>query len=360
MCSQRLFPLNLCISLGLPKQQWCHIAPVPAYRILHLRHRHLIIVCQLLSHYFPPSQSHQSSRNPLQPPLLQGTRKVNGSLWLAWNYLTRNNLETVRHLRKVKCKSSCHWMPLIGTCSTTIAPHLQPQLVMRTASTALFRPRLCVGTELSPNFSEDITTTFLQVATATTPPPLIKLKSTVFQGPDEEWHTKNMHNTYLPEKDPLFQYIAIKNSLCPSAVTRVNQERPTLGLDIRVTSTVTQGKSQAKVINVKAQSRAKVLVGDVIVKVNGTTIASEDGTLLPDKSLHDVVHAIKNSLTDQILTMDVLWSYQLGYRVHTGTSAGSVVASVALTSTNRLSTYGQGAGLKSTGLDDNDNNENDN
>jgi hypothetical protein len=47
-----------------------------------------------------------------------------------------------------------------------------------------------------------------------------KLKKTVFSGRDDEGeHDKKMHNTYLPETDPLYHYpLYIRYSFCSSAM----------------------------------------------------------------------------------------------------------------------------------------------
>ena len=64
----------------------------------------------------------------------------------------------------------------------------------------------------------------------------------------------------------------------------------TLGLDINGTHTM--GKFQAKIVSIASQSSTKVLVGNVILKVDGVTVASDDGALLNDGTIDHILAAI--------------------------------------------------------------------
>jgi hypothetical protein len=88
---------------------------------------------------------------------------------------------------------------------------------------------------------------------------------------------------------------------------------PTLGLVIREIPTTEPGKFQAKISSIPPQSSAMVLVGDVIVKVNGVTVASDDSTLLDGEKIDDVETRIRQSPKGQILEFDVLQQYRLGH-----------------------------------------------
>jgi C-terminal processing protease CtpA/Prc len=102
----------------------------------------------------------------------------------------------------------------------------------------------------------------------------------------------------------------------------------TLGLVIKRTATTKPVKFQAKIGSIAPQSIAKVLVGDVVVKVNGVTVASDDGTLLHGGTIHHVVTAIKQSPKGQILEMDVLREYS------SGRSTSATMASVTYGNSN--------------------------
>lgn len=169
-----------------------------------------------------------------------------------------------------------------------------------------------------------------------------RLMSTLFSGPNEEKHAKTMHDTYLPGRDPLFGYKSIVHSV-PVPWMRIDSDpRKKLTLGVRFQEVGTeQGNLQAKIIAVDPRARAKVRVGDVIVKVNSTTFASDNGVLLTGKTASDIVAAINQSPKDQIMTMDVLRPYRSRHVV-------------VLARDSRLPTTGEAvANWKTTGLDTN-------
>jgi C-terminal processing protease CtpA/Prc len=71
-----------------------------------------------------------------------------------------------------------------------------------------------------------------------------------------------------------------------------------------------QDEIKARILSVKPESRAKVLVGDIVVKVNGITLASDEGILLKGKKFSDVVEAINDCPKNKIVTMDVVRPYR--------------------------------------------------
>jgi hypothetical protein len=126
------------------------------------------------------------------------------------------------------------------------------------------------------------------------------------------------------------------------------------------------GKFQAKIVNIAQQSSAKVLLGDVILKVNGVTVASDDGALLNGGTLDDVLTAIRQSPKRQILKFDVLREYSSGRRVSTmsallvtRTAQDYANSNDEIHATKNDNGQGRGssnavAGLKITGLNDSD------
>jgi hypothetical protein len=66
------------------------------------------------------------------------------------------------------------------------------------------------------------------------------------------------------------------------------------------------GKFQAKIVSLASQSSTKVLVGNVILKVNGVTVASDDGTLFNDGIIDHILTSTRQSPKRQILKFDVL------------------------------------------------------
>jgi hypothetical protein len=96
------------------------------------------------------------------------------------------------------------------------------------------------------------------------------------------------------------------------------------------------GKFQAKIESIASQSSTKVLlVGDVILKVNGVTVASDDGTLLNDGTIDHILTAIRQSPKWQILKFDVLREYSLGRSV-SAMSASSANAQDCVNSNDQI------------------------
>jgi hypothetical protein len=150
-----------------------------------------------------------------------------------------------------------------------------------------------------------------------------KLKKTMFNVKDESesQHDRIMHNTYLPNIDPQYKYVAVIHSVPVPWVTRPVDGELTLGLDIQPEKLGKQ--TIAKIIRVKPESRAKVLVGNIIVKVNDEILASNKATLLPGKGFNQVLQAVKSSPKTSILKMDVCHSYTNDWLVR-HTSRGRV------------------------------------
>lgn len=195
------------------------------------------------------------------------------------------------------------------------------------------------------------------------------LKCTVFnESEEEEELAKTMHNTYLPKLDPLFSYV-FKICSFPVPWTTKDLANPNLNaqnctMRIHLTtekeaSMGSDGQFRTKVVvkSVDKGSRAIVLVGDIIVAVNGRAVASDDGSLLPETNFKDVISAIKDSPTYAIPSIDVLRKYSSGRTARIGTfsnyndttttpssSINSIVGSGA-----QLSAPASG-GLETTGL----------
>jgi hypothetical protein len=157
------------------------------------------------------------------------------------------------------------------------------------------------------------------------------LKCTVFnESEEEEELAKTMHNTYLPKLDPLFSYV-FKICSVPVPWTTKDLANPNLNAQnctMRIHRTTekeasmgSDGQFRTKVVvkSVDKGSRAIVLVGDIIVAVNGRAVASDDGSLLPETNFKDVISAIKDSPTYAIPTMDVLRKYSSGRTARIGT-----------------------------------------
>ena len=187
-----------------------------------------------------------------------------------------------------------------------------------------------------------------------------KSMCTMFDELGEEGHANNMYKTYLPETDPLFSYSSIVHAVPVPWLRTSNHETLTLGLGvINKAATTKPGKFQATIGSIAPQSIAKVLEGDVIVKVNGVTVASDDGTLLHGGTIHDVVTAIKQSPKGQILEMDVLREYSAGRSISAtmasvtyGNSNDQIHASTDRHNDGRRLSSNAVVGFKTTGLDD--------
>ncbi len=153
-----------------------------------------------------------------------------------------------------------------------------------------------------------------------------KVKYTVFNESEEEKElAKTMHNMYLPKLDPLFSYVSnIYLVIVPwmtMDLANPNLDAQNCTMQIHLTtekeaSMGSNGQSRTKVMvkSVNKGSRAKVLVGDIIMAVNGGAITSDDGSLLPETNFKDVISAIKDSPTYEIPTMDVLQKYSSSYQ----------------------------------------------
>jgi hypothetical protein len=140
-----------------------------------------------------------------------------------------------------------------------------------------------------------------------------KLMSTMFDEPGEEWHFDNMYKTYLPGTDPLFSYYSIIPSVpVPWLTISSRDEMPTLGLGISKRPTTEPGKFQLKISSIAPQSSAKVLVGNVILKVNGVAVASDDGTLFNGETIDHVTSKIRQTPYGQIMDFAVLREYRFG------------------------------------------------
>jgi hypothetical protein len=199
-----------------------------------------------------------------------------------------------------------------------------------------------------------------------------KLLSTMFDEPGEEWHADNAHKTCLPDADPLFSFSSIIHSV-PVPWQRSNPDATsrTLGLLINCVPKTQPGNFRAEIdlIPLNSSATTNVLVGDVIIKVNGVTFASNDGTLLHSDGnelvVDAVVAAIRKCPERHIVEMDVLRQYRLGRSVSPTSPIASVNTELDYESVNdnmhgtvyhavsRLRSDGV-AGGKTTGLYDSD------
>lgn len=81
----------------------------------------------------------------------------------------------------------------------------------------------------------------------------------------------------------------------------------TLGLQIQTVPTNQPDKFKAKINLIPHDSSADAIVGDVIINVNGVTVASNDGILLGSgTSITDIVAAIIQCREGHIVEIDVL------------------------------------------------------
>jgi hypothetical protein len=122
------------------------------------------------------------------------------------------------------------------------------------------------------------------------------------------------------------------------------------------------GEFQAKTVSIASQSSTKVLVSDVVLKVDGVTVASDDGALLNDGTIDHILNTIRQSPKRQILTFDVLREYSWGHSI-SAMSDSSANAQDSVNSNDqihasrhydgrRLSSNTAASGLKTTGLND--------
>jgi hypothetical protein len=199
-----------------------------------------------------------------------------------------------------------------------------------------------------------------------------KLMSTMFDEPGEEWHANNAHKTYLPDTDPLFSFSSIIHSV-PVPWQRTNQDATSArstGLKIKSVRKTQPENFHAEIsfIPLNSSANTNVIVGDVIIKVNGVTVASNDGTLLRSdgNELDAIVAAMKQCSEGHIVEMDVLREYR---KVR---SVSPTIASVSTTEldygnvndsnihatedydVSRMRSDGVAPGVKTTGLYDSD------
>lgn len=134
-----------------------------------------------------------------------------------------------------------------------------------------------------------------------------KALSKIFSERDEAENDKNMYTVYLPAQDPLFGYASIVKSVpVPWVQSTEDENQVTLGVDMKVVG----DPGKVTVVGMKPQSRGEVCVGDVILKLNNVTIASEDGALLNGNSLSSVKDTVSTFSKDKAVTMDVLRRYR--------------------------------------------------
>jgi len=136
-----------------------------------------------------------------------------------------------------------------------------------------------------------------------------KLKVTLFQPKDEDTHHKNFHIDHVPNKDPCFSHTTKIHSVPTAWVTDGLTSNSRLGINLKYKIDRATGEKCAEVLSKTNLSKSKLIVGDIIVKIANTVIASDDGVLLPqyrDKE-HLITNLFINASKDKIVVMGVLW-----------------------------------------------------
>lgn len=126
-----------------------------------------------------------------------------------------------------------------------------------------------------------------------------QLMTTLFEEEDEQWHKNNMLQEYLPSEDPCFRHVSKIESV-PAPWS------PRLGF------TVSKQDNQVKVLKKDCTSRAKVLVGDTILKIGNIELAGADGnlkSLFSAMTVDQIAKEISKLSHKEIVVMDVLHSY---------------------------------------------------
>ena len=105
-----------------------------------------------------------------------------------------------------------------------------------------------------------------------------RMGKTLFQGLDEEHHSKNMHTRHLPPQDTAFSHVSKIHSIPTAFIHNDSEGSRSLGLYLQL-----QG-GLAMVNEPMPKHRSKLMVGDVVLKIGDTVIANDDGTLVPEMS----------------------------------------------------------------------------